>query len=726
MQIFFIVIKYTYKILRDLFMKNLFLILLLITVFQSSMQAQTVYDDNYVENPNYVQGNKYLENAQYSSAINEFKKAIRTNSNDSSALIGLSNAYNMRAEYYNNTVKSPQNAISDIKSALFFLKYFPSVANQSLTQSIAAMEKNLSLLEVSQKQGLSPDSRLKTAKESRIKGEFAAAAFDFYQILSNEKYAKEANVALGDIFKIFNRPDKAVNFYRNALQFDGDNPDIRLKLARTYEQLNDFSSSLQEYSFVLNTSYEHNEILNSLERIWQKKVDENPKDAEAHANLGVIFQKQKRYTEALAEYIKAQELNPANLNTKLNIGTLYQEQNKYHDAIAVYNSVLQLQPNNINALINKADCAKALNRNEEAISLYKTALNLDNKNTAVKAKLFELLKNTMPTDDVLAFLYNNVLNSPMSADSCYEFAYELHKAGKIDDAITYYLQTINLDKTKTDAYINLSQAYRQKKNYNEALNIIKRAKDIAPDNELVTKQYDTVWAETETNILNAAINAFQSGDYGLAINEYMKMNPQTVDSLTGIAAAYQYLKNYPEAINYYKKAYELDERNQDIPYYIASLYINENNLPEAKKYVESALSVNPQNNKVLELQKYISDKDTEKLLTEAVKLYDEQKYKEAIDMFSNVIAQNPSNATVYYYRAMSFDALKSYKEAISDYKSTLKYAPEMVIAYYSLGVDYDYLSNYKAAKENYQKYVDLSESDDDYKKYAQTRINEIK
>lgn len=75
---------------------------------------------------------------------------------------------------------------------------------------------------------------------------------------------------------------------------------------------------------------------------------------------------------------------------------------------------------------------------------------------------------------------------------------------------------------------------------------------------------------------------------------------------------------------------------------------------------------------------------------------------------------------------MSFDALNDYQKAIDDYKSTLKYAPEMNIAYYSLGVDYDTVGNYKSAKENYQKYVANSIEDNDYKKYALSRIEEIK
>ena len=119
-------------------------------------------------------------------------------------------------------------------------------------------------------------------------------------------------------------------------------------------------------------------------------------------------------------------------------------------------------------------------------------------------------------------------------------------------------------------------------------------------------------------------------------------------------------------------------------------------------------------------------KEAEGVLSNAVQLYETQKFDESIDLFSKVIELSPSNATVYYYRAMAYDAKNEYQKAIDDYKSTLKYAPEMSIAYYSLGVDYDAIGNYQLAKENYKKYVELNLEDNDYRKYAQSRINEIK
>ena len=708
-------------------MKKILLIILCILLCKNTLYAETVYDDNYKENPNYLMGNKFLQNSQYSSAISEFKKAIRTNPNDTSSLIGLSNSYSMRAAYYNNTAKSTENAISDLKSALFFLKYFPdNNSSFASAQTILGMEKNLKALEGIQNKPISADDRDNSAKNERIKGEFAAAAYDYHQINSTPKYSFTANSALGDIYKIFNRPEKALIFYKKSLAVNPDSTDTHLKLARTYEQMNDFDSSLKEYDYALKTSSEREDILNSLERIWQKKVDEFPNDAEAHANLGVVFQKEKRYVEALSQYQKAEALNPSNLNTKINIGTLYQEQNKFDQAINTYDSILKVQPYNSKVLTFKAECLQKLNRNDEAIGLYKTALNLDPQNAQIKAQLFELLKNTMPTEQVLDFLYKNVQNSPMNADSYYELAYELHKANKIDDAIVYYLETIKLNKNKIDAYINLSQAYRQKKNYEQAFQIISKAKNIAPENKQVIEQYNLISNEYSSNRYSAASNAFESGNYNQAIEQYKLINPPTADSLLGIAAAYQALENYNEAINFYKKALNLSPQNPDIPYYIASLYINLNDTVSAKPYIEQALNKNPNNKQAKEILNYINEKNTEEQLNNAVELYDNKKYNEAITLLSQVITANNKNATAYYYRALCYDALNNYKKAISDYKLTLKYAPEMVIAYYSLAVDYDSVSDFNSAKENYNKFIELNSEDSEYLEYAKQRVNELK
>ena len=61
----------------------------------------------------YDSAQAYLNQGQYSSAIVEFRKALRINYLDNSARIGLINSYLSRATYYANQEKKYDNAAGE-------------------------------------------------------------------------------------------------------------------------------------------------------------------------------------------------------------------------------------------------------------------------------------------------------------------------------------------------------------------------------------------------------------------------------------------------------------------------------------------------------------------------------------------------------------------------------------------------------------------------------------
>ncbi len=706
--------------------KSLLLFISLLVLAQTSY-AEQVYDDSYVESQYYVSGNKYLANSQYSTAIVEFKKALRENPNDYSTIVALSNAYNGRAAYYNNTAKNPEKAANDLRSAIFYTKYYNTVQQGSLQNSINAMETNLKALLDSMNYSSAPDNIAKTAKNLRTQGEFAASGYEWYKLLGNEKYKLDANAALGDIFNILNKPQNALGFYETAKKLKPNDPDLSIKLARIYDQTGNINSAAAEYNSALAASSgETSDILNSLERIWQKKVLQNPNDAEAHANLGVIYQKQKLYNEALAEYQKAEKINSSNVNTRMNIGTLYQEQKNYDMAINVYNSILQVYPNNTRAMTYKAQCLKALGKNEEAIKAYQAVLGYEPSNKTVRAELFDILKATMPTENVLAYLYQSVQSQPTDANAYYDFAYELHKANKINDAITYYNQTLKMTSDIPDCYVNLSQAYRQVNDYVSAKKVIEDGLKKYPDNKLMKEQLKLIDSESVSSYLTAAAKAYETSDYQKAIENYSKINPPTVASLTGLASSYQALNKHEQAIEFFKKASALDPKNADLPYYIGTIYYNQNDYPNAKTYLAQALKLNPNNADAKKLVDYLNSVDSAGKLDNAYNLYNEGKYPEALNLLNEILKLTPNNGTAYYYRGLVYDAQSKYTQAISDYQNSVKYSPDLTLAYYSIAVDYDNLAKYSEAKTNYKKFVELSKDSNEYTDYAKKRIDEIK
>ena len=86
----------------------------------------------------------YLAQGQYSSSISEFRKALRINFMDNSARIGIINAYLARATYYANQEKNYEKSANDFRSALFYLKMFPTKeqAVQNSASMIASANEN--------------------------------------------------------------------------------------------------------------------------------------------------------------------------------------------------------------------------------------------------------------------------------------------------------------------------------------------------------------------------------------------------------------------------------------------------------------------------------------------------------------------------------------------------------------------------------------------------------
>jgi Tfp pilus assembly protein PilF len=59
----------------------------------------------------------------------------------------------------------------------------------------------------------------------------------------------------------------------------------------------------------------------------------NPRDADAHYQLGLIYQQRRQYTEAIARFQKAIEIDPAEAEAQFQLGRIANEQGRFDDAI---------------------------------------------------------------------------------------------------------------------------------------------------------------------------------------------------------------------------------------------------------------------------------------------------------------------------------------------------------------------------------------------------------
>lgn len=672
-------------------------------------------------------GQNYLANYQYSGAITEFKSALRINYLDNSARIGLINSYLARGTEYANKDKAWAKAADDYRSALFYLMYYPNpsaVQNsaQAINQVTNNLEKCLSVINFD----TTPQNRFNTAKKLRAEGNFPAAAYEFAQSLGNRNLQKDSFEQIGDIMKILGNEPKAAEYYKKAVAVGPTDLDLRLSYAKILDNTGDAEGALKEYSYVLEKSTSDNkDILYTLERTFQKKLQDSPKNGNLNANMGAVLQKEGRLDEALAYYKQAEALDPSNINTRLNVGTLYQQKEDYRTAIKAYESVLILYPDNVNANLYRAQCYDKLGEHKIAQEGYKKVMALDPNNDYIKTQMVENAKKTMPVDQFVAYVKQNMSQADPSG-ILYDYAIELHKNGNIDNAVYLYQEAIKLNSTDPEMYVNMALAQAQGQKFDDALSTLRTAQTKFPKDTDITKTAKTISNMQSDNKLAKAAEYYNNKDYQNAITTYLSINPPTANSMVGTAAAYQEMNDKDNAILYYKKAFELKPADSDIPYYIAILYGEKEDYENAKAYLNKAITLNKNNKQAIDYLASIEDMDKSNLLNDAIALYDDNKMDESLVKFNELLSKDTENAYALYYRGMIYDTKEKRNEAIADLKKAYSLNKEFSICNYLIASDYDALGKYKDAYNYYTAYANSDVADDEYKQYAKARAEELK
>lgn len=671
-------------------------------------------------------GQQYLSNYQYSGAVTEFKNALRINYLDNSARIGLINSYLARGTYYANNERNWEKAADDYRSALFYMQYYPTAdqvknSAQGITPVTSNLNKCLSML----KFDLSPQSRYEKARQLRAEGNFAAAGYEFNQSLGSKDLIKGSYTQTGDIMKLLGNEPKAAEYYRKAISVGPTDIPLRLSYAKLLDKLGEEEAAVEEFNYILTKNTNNKDVLYSLERIYKKKLEQNPSDADITSNLGAILQKQNKLDEALTYYKKAEQLDPSNINTRINTGTLYQQKGDYKTAVVAYDSVLILYPDNVNANLYKAQCQAAMGDNKSAQTTYKKVLSLDPANKTAQTEMFASARNNMPVPQFIEYLKKNA-NGANVTDMLYTYAIDLHKQKKYTDAITLYTEVLGKDSTG-EIYTNLAIAQNEAGQFQTAVNTLEAARTKFPDNTDVLAALNSIKEANTNSLLAKAAEYYNAKDYNNAIAEYAKIKPATYDTMIGIASSYQNLEDINTAIEYYKKALTLKPTDSDVAYYIGALYADSEKYSDAEAYLNKALTLNKNNAKASELLAQINDQNNANALNEAIQLYENEKYDESLAMLNKVITQDDKNAYAFYYRGMIYDAQKKVAEAINDFKKALALnSTDLLILHYMLGADYDTLGKYKEAHGYYTAYANSAAQDDEYKQYAKTRAEELK
>ncbi len=203
------------------------------------------------------------------------------------------------------------------------------------------------------------------------------------ELLSDYPQDFEILTALASICSKVGRPEEAQIFYRKALQIDPDNQELREVLANmegpvSAAEYRSVTTAPSPDSFaaapIAAPVSEDDEAALSLQRL----LAQNPGNAVAHNNLGIVRFKQGRLDESAAHYERAVACDPANPTYRKNLADLYfTHLGRVDEAIAIYTSLLKETPKDIELLTALAIISKANQLKEQARTFIEKVLELE-------------------------------------------------------------------------------------------------------------------------------------------------------------------------------------------------------------------------------------------------------------------------------------------------------------------------------------------------------------
>lgn len=183
-------------------------------------------------------------------------------------------------------------------------------------------------------------------------------ARDIFKSLIARKRVPEYLVALGLVYERMNKTDSARYAYRTALSLNPRHQSAAYQLQLIDPGYEIPAAFADDESFHYNLAkkaydlYQKREYTAALE-MYNKAISLAPDDADYYASRGLVFEKLKRYDEAVEDFRSALARDSNFIVNFYRIGNVYFRQKLYKEAIAQYTIYLSYVPDDADILYNQ-------------------------------------------------------------------------------------------------------------------------------------------------------------------------------------------------------------------------------------------------------------------------------------------------------------------------------------------------------------------------------------
>lgn len=370
-------------------------------------------------------------------------------------------------------------------------------------------------------------------------GDYQEAVRAFQKVLAEEPDTTEALWGLAQAYKHLGLNEQALQHYQEYVTRKPDDVEAFLAIAGVY-------CSMGQYHEAINHYY--------------RALELNPSSHAVYYGMGYAkLRGLKDYQGARDDFLRAVEIQPS-AEAFCALGCLHYELSQYQESISFFIQALNLQPDNMHAVKAIAGAYYAIGQFQEAMSYYSKALVLDPSSEEIRymlglIKLFGLRDMQAAKEDFVKspkYIHELLSSHSENPYHWYQLGTALRVMGDYKKALQVYERAIQLQDSFAEAHWEIARVKQQLGSFNEAIKHFQKA----IEQKVEFKQNSSLWSELgyvyyETKRYHEAVHAFQQA---------CMLDPNDYSVLYALGCTYKRLSLREQAIEYFKKAIELNPK----------------------------------------------------------------------------------------------------------------------------------------------------------------------
>jgi putative PEP-CTERM system TPR-repeat lipoprotein len=426
--------------------------------------------------------------------------------------------------------------------------------------------------------GLPPDPRwqLLAGETYLVNGDVKRATAFFEAATKGEKADQViARTRLGQIALVAGRSEEGYAELEAASELDAESYQADLALIAGHLRRKEIDRAM------------------SAVKALEKKQPRNPLTFQMY---GVVNLAKRDLDAARKSFERALELQPTYLPSAYNLAQLDILQKKPEEARKRYEAMIAAEPNNERLYIALAELqARTGATPAEIVASLERAVKANPQAPAARIALIDAQRRAGDSKAAFASAQEAIAAIPANPRLLEAAGAAQEAVGEINQAIGTYNKWAAVQPESAKPLLRLAGLYLGQKNYDMAIDDLKRAKKLASDAR-----------DTSTLLVQAYMAANRPEDALMEARELQKRDPKSAVGYALEGDAYARQKKYPQAEKAYREALKIAPGNEGVAINLHRVLVVSGKAADAETFVNKWISDNP---KSTAIRLYLADRE---------------------------------------------------------------------------------------------------------------------